>query len=234
MPWLPTSVAGTTLKNNVKILVVDVGGTRVKIRVSGHEDTRKCRSGPEMTASQMVESARELAGDWHYDVVSVGFPGPVRGGKPLSEPKHLGGGWVGFDFEAAFERPVKVINDAAMQALGAYEGGSMLFLGLGTGLGSALIVEGVVQPMELAHLPYKDGMSYEEFVGIGGLERLGKAAWKQEVATVVGLLSAALGVDYVVLGGGNVKKLDTMPPGARRGSNADAFTGGFRLWEQDR
>ena len=224
------SVAGTTRKAEVKILVVDIGGTNVKIRSTGHEKTRKCPSGPEMTATQMVESVRELAGDWHYDAVSVGFPGPVRGGKPLSEPKHLGCGWVGFDFAAAFQRPVKVINDAAMQALGAYEGGSMLFLGLGTGLGSALIVEGVVQPMELAHLPYKDGKSYEEFVGIGGLKRLGKKAWRQEVSNVVRLLSAALEADYVVLGGGNVKKLDTLPPGARRGNNADAFTGGFRLW----
>ncbi len=216
----------------MEILVVDVGGSNVKIRATGHKRRRKCKSGSELTAAQMVERVRELAGDWRYDAVSIGFPGPVVDGKPQSEPRNLGAGWVGFDFAAAFDRPVKIINDAAMQALGAYEGGRMLFLGLGTGMGSALVVLGVLQPTELAHLPYKEGLSYEDFVGVGGLERLGKSRWTEEVTNVVGLLKEGLAVDYVVLGGGNVKKLDRMPPGARRGNNADAFTGGFRLWEE--
>ncbi|GIW80550.1 MAG: hypothetical protein KatS3mg105_2357 [Gemmatales bacterium] len=217
----------------MKILVVDVGGTNIKIRRSGQDEIRKTPSGPELTAHQMVEKVKSLAGDWEYDVVSIGYPGPVVHGKPLSEPKNLGPGWVSFDFEAAFGKPVKVINDAAMQALGSYEGGRMLFLGLGTGLGSTLIIDGVIAPMELAHLPYRKGRTFEDYVGARGLKRLGKKKWLQAVDDVVARLKAALVADYVVLGGGNAKKLKTLPEGARLGANANAFVGGFRMWKQE-
>jgi polyphosphate glucokinase len=167
--------------------------------------------------------------DWSFDVVSIGFPGPVLRGRPVCEPRNLGGGWVGFDFEAAFGRPVRVINDAAMQALGSYEGGRMLFLGLGTGLGSALVVGGRIEPLELAHLPYRK-RTYEDYVGRRGLERLGRKKWRRAVADTVERLREALRPDYVVLGGGNARKLEQLPPGVRAGSNAHAFEGGFRLW----
>src|SRR5262245_39606904 len=183
-----------------------------------------------MTAAGMVRAVKRLAADWKYDAVSIGYPGPVVHGRPFAEPHNLGGGWVGFDFRRAFGRPVKVINDAAMQALGSYRGGRMLFLGLGTGLGSALIVDGVLEPMELAHLPYKKGRTYEDYVGVGGLERRGKAHWRKSVADVVERLREAFGADDVVIGGGNARKLKKLPPGTRLGDNANAFVGGFRLW----
>jgi polyphosphate glucokinase len=179
----------------------------------------------------MVARARELTSDWQYDAVAIGYPGPVTHGKPIAEPHNLAPGWVGFDFQTAFGRPVKIINDAAMQALGSYRGGKMLFLGLGTGLGSAMIVDGLVEPMELAHLPYKKG-TFEDYVGQRELDRKGKEKWRQHVADVVAKLVAALEPDDVVLGGGNVKNLKELPPGCRAGDNANAFLGGFRLWEQ--
>jgi polyphosphate glucokinase len=215
----------------MNVLVVDVGGTHVKILASGQQEHREFPSGPALTAEQMVRGVRELAGDWKYDAVSIGYPGPVLHGRPVAEPHNLASGWVGFDYGAAFGRPVKVINDAAMQALGSYKGGKMLFLGLGTGLGSAMIVDGIDEPMELGHLPYRKGI-YEDYVGIRGLDRLGKKKWRQCVADVVALLIAALEPDDVVLGGGNVKKLKDLPPGCRAGDNANAFLGGFRLWEE--
>jgi len=214
----------------MKILVVDVGGTHVKILATGQREHRQADSGPTMTARRMVSVVKRLSAGWSYDHVAIGYPGPVVHGHPVAEPHNLGGGWVGFDFRRAFSRPVKVINDAAMQALGSYRGGRMLFLGLGTGLGSALIIDGVVEPMELAHLPYKNGHSFEHYVGIRGLERQGKARWRKSVRDVIRRLRAALGPDDVVLGGGNAKKLLALPPGTRLGDNANAFVGGFRLW----
>jgi polyphosphate glucokinase len=221
------------VKNSPKILVVDVGGTHVKARVTPGREERKIDSGPKMTAAKMVRDIRRIANGWEYDFVSIGFPGPVIHGRPVREPHNLGGGWVGFDFAKAFGRPVKVINDAAMQALGSYEGGRMLFLGLGTGLGAAMIVDGILEPMELAHLPYKDGKTYEDYVGLRGLERLGKKRWRHHVAIVVKRLSDALGAEYVVLGGGNSKILKTLPARARLGDNRNAFVGGARLWKND-
>jgi polyphosphate glucokinase len=215
----------------MNILVVDVGGTYVKILATGREDPRKFPSGPALTAEQMVAGVTELAGDWQYGAVSIGYPGFVLRGRPVAEPHNLAPGWVGFDFQAAFGRPVKVINDAAMQALGSYRGGKMLFLGLGTGLGSAMVVDGIVEPMELAHLPYRKG-TFEDYVGERALARRGKKWWRQHVADVVAKLVAALEPDDVVLGGGNVKNLKELPPGCRAGDNANAFLGGFRLWEQ--
>jgi polyphosphate glucokinase len=215
----------------MNVLVVDVGGTHVKILATGQEEHRAFPSGPALTAEQMVIGVKALAGDWLYDAVSIGYPAPVLHNRPVAEPHNLAPGWVGFDYTAAFGCPVKVINDAAMQALGSYKGGKMLFLGLGTGLGSAMIVDGIVEPMELGHLPYKKG-TYEDYVGIRGLDRLGKKKWRQYVADVVAALIAALEPNYVVLGGGNVKKLKALPPGCRAGDNANAFLGGFRLWEE--
>ena len=216
----------------MNVLVIDVGGTHVKILASGQDERREFPSGPALTAKQMVRGVRELAGDWKYDVVSIGYPGPVLHGRPVAEPHNLGPGWVGFDYGVAFGCPVKVINDAAMQALGSYQGGKMLFLGLGTGLGSAMVVDGIVEPMELGHLPYKKG-TFEDYVGIRGLERRGKKKWRQHVADIVALLVAALEPDDVVLGGGNVKKLKELPPRCRAGDNVNAFLGGFRLWEEE-
>jgi polyphosphate glucokinase len=214
----------------MKVLVIDVGGTHVKILVKGAKEKREVDSGPTMTARQMVSSVKQLAKDWEYDVVSIGYPGPVLHDRPVTEPYNLGKGWMGFDFAQAFKRPVKIINDAAMQALGSYQGGRMLFLGLGTGLGSTLIVDSIVQPMELAHLPYKQG-TYEDYVGIRGLEKRGKAAWRKHVDDVVERLVAALEPDDVVLGGGNAKKLKKLPPLCRLGDNENAFEGGFRVWQ---
>ena len=216
----------------MKVLIVDVGGTNVKILASGQRTVRKFRSGPELTAEQMVAGVVKVAKGWRFDAVSIGYPGPVNGGTLLEEPKNLGAGWVGFDFEEAFGYPVKVINDAAMQALGSYEGGRMLFLGLGTELGSALITDWTLMPMELAHLPYKKGRTFEDYVGRRGLERLGKRKWRRVVDDVVSRLRAALVADYVVLGGGNARKLASLPDGARLGDNAHAFIGGRRLWEE--
>ena len=214
----------------MKTLVIDVGGTHVKILATGEREHRQADSGPKMTARQMVSAVKRLARGWSYDHVSIGFPGPVVHGQPVAEPRNLGGGWTGFDFRRAFGRPVKMVNDAAMQALGSYRGGRMLFLGLGTGLGSALIIDGVLEPMEIAHLPYKHGRTFEDYVGIRGLKRLGKAHWRRSVADVVERLRAAFGAEDVVIGGGNVAKLKEPPPGARFGDNANAFVGGFRLW----
>jgi polyphosphate glucokinase len=216
-----------------KVLVIDVGGSSVKLLATGQKEPRKFPSGPEMTAEAMVREARKTARDWNYEVVSIGYPGPVIHGRPLRDPHNLGPGWVNFDFQRAFSRPVKIVNDAAMQALGSYKGGRMLFLGLGTGLGSAMIVDGLLEPMELAHLPYKSGKTYEDYVGIRGLERLGRKKWELHVAKVVQQLRDALQADEVVLGGGNVKKLKQLPAGTRLGDNKNAFAGGFRMWEGD-
>lgn len=220
-------------KKAAKVLVIDVGGTHVKVLASGQSEQREVASGPKMTAPQMVRRVKQLVKDWPYDVVSIGFPGPVLHGRPLHEPYNLGGGWVGFDFGKAFGRPVKLINDAAMQALGSYEGGRMLFLGLGTGLGSAMVVDGILEPMELAHLPFKKGKTYEDWVGERALERLGKKKWRRHVTGVVEALSNALEAEYVVLGGGNARLLKDLPSKVRLGDNSNAFRGGFRLW-QDR
>jgi polyphosphate glucokinase len=215
----------------VNVLVVDVGGTHVKILATGQKQSREFPSGPTLTAKQMVAGVKKLARDWKYDAVSIGYPGPVIRNCTLAEPYNLGRGWMGYDFKAAFKRPVKVVNDAAMQALGSYKGGKMLFLGLGTGLGSAMIVDGIVEPMELGHLPYKK-RTFEDYAGVRGYERLGKKKWRKEVAEVVSRLIAALEPEDVVLGGGNVKKLKELPPACRAGDNANAFVGGFRLWQK--
>ena len=213
----------------MKVLVIDVGGTHVKILATDQKVPLKLVSGPRMTAKLMVSGVSKLAAAWNYDGVSIGYPGPVLHGRILHEPHNLGLGWVSFNFEKAFGRPVKIINDAAMQALGSYKGGSMLFLGLGTGLGSAMIVNGLMEPMELGHLPYRKA-TYEDYVGIRGLERFGKKKWRKYVADVVQRLAAALEPDDIVLGGGNVKQLQELPKGCRQGDNANAFVGGFRLW----
>jgi len=214
----------------MRILVVDVGGTHVKLLATGEEAPRKFESGAALTAAAMVSRTIETAEGWRYEAVSIGYPGPVLRGQPVAEPHNLGSGWVGYDFRAVFGCPVKLINDAAMQALGSYRGGKMLFLGLGTGLGSAMIVDGVVEPMELGHLPYRKG-TYEDYVGLRGLKRVGKKKWRRYVEDVVARLVAALQPNDIVMGGGNVHKLAALPPGCRAGDNADAFRGGFRLWE---
>jgi polyphosphate glucokinase len=216
----------------MNVLVVDVGGTHVKILATGQHEPMKFLSGPTLTAKQMVAGVRKLARGWQYDVVSIGYPGPVMRDHPVAEPHNLGAGWVGFDFEKAFGRPVRLVNDAAMQALGSYKRGKMLFLGLGTGLGSTLVVNRILEPMELGHLPYKKG-TYEDYVGERALEKQGKKRWRQHVADVVGRLITALEPDDVVLGGGNVKQLKELPPGCRAGDNANAFLGGFRLWNKE-
>jgi len=219
---------------HMKILVIDVGGSHVKLLVSGVRAPRRFRSGPTMTPQKMVAATLSRTSDWTYDHVSMGFPGLVVHGRIASEPRNLGTGWLGFGFAHALRRPVRIANDAAMQALGSYHGGRMLFLGLGTGLGSAMIVDGQVEPMELAHLPYKKGRTYEDYVGERGLERLGKRRWRKHTVTVIGLLRAALEPDYIVLGGGNAKKLGELPPGARLGDNVNAFAGGFKLWDEEK
>ena len=216
----------------MRILVIDVGGTHVKVLATGHKERVEISSGPKMTPTKMVAAVRAATRDWKYDAVSIGYPGPVVRGRPIIEPVHLGTGWVGFDFKKPFERPVKIINDAAMQALGSYQGGRMLFLGLGTGLGAAMIVSGILEPMELAHLPYKRGKSYEDYIGLRGMKRLGKKNWRRHVGNIVERLKNALQVEYVVLGGGNIKYLKTLPPDTRLGDNQNAFAGGFRLWER--
>src|SRR6201984_3093507 len=207
----------------MNVLVIDVGGTHVKILASGEKDKREIESGPTLTARQMVSSVNKLADGWEYDVVSIGYPGPVVHDRPMAEPHNLGNGWMGFNFAAAFKLPTKVINDAAMQALGSYGAGKMLFLGIGTGLGSTMIVDGIVQPMELAHLPYKK-RTYEDYVGARALEEFGKKAWRKHVEDVVESLTAALQPDDVVLGGGNAKKLKDLPPLCRPGGKAHDFT----------
>jgi polyphosphate glucokinase len=213
-----------------RVLVVDIGGTNVKMLATGESEPRKFPSGKRLTPALMASGVKRAAKGWIWEVVSVGYPGMVVEGKPVSEPRNLGRGWVGFDFEKAFGCPVRVVNDAAMQALGSYKGGTMLFLGLGTGLGSTLIANGTVVPMELAHLPYKKG-TFEDYTGVRALERDGKKKWGQAVAKIVKRFSSALFLDDVVLGGGNAKKLKKLPSGCRLGNNANAFEGGFRLWK---
>ena len=220
-------------KRGLRILVIDVGGTHVKVLATGEREERKIVSGTTMTAARMVKDVKQVTSGWKYDVISIGYPGPVVQGRPLHEPCNLGKGWVGFHFRKAFGRPVKLINDAAMQALGSYRGGRMLFWGLGTGLGSAMIVDGIVEPMELAHLPYKKGRTYEDYVGLRGLRRLGKKKWRRHVADIVERLKTALEPGYIVLGGGNLKKLKKLPAGTEAGDNRNAFRGGFRLWASD-
>ena len=213
------------------VLVVDVGGTHVKILATGQTEKREFVSGPKLTARQMAAKVKRLARGWHYEVVSIGYPGPVMHDRVVAEPHNLGSGWVGFDFKRAFGRPVRVVNDAAMQALGSYKGGKMLFLGLGTGLGTALIVDGVIEPLEIGHLPYLKH-TYEDYVSDQALERMGKKKWRKHVADVVKRLSSALEPDEVVIGGVNVRHLKELPPRCRAGDNANAFAGGFKLWEK--
>jgi len=214
----------------MNVLAIDIGGTNIKILATGEKEPRKFPSGPNLSPRQMVDGVKKLAADWNYDVVSIGYPGVVVNNRILTEPHNLAKGWVGFNFKGAFRRPVKIINDAAMQALGSYKKGQMLFLGLGTGLGSAMVVEGVVVPMELGHLSYRNG-TYEEYVGLRGLKRLGKKKWRKHVAFGVNRLTSALQVNDVVIGGGNAKNLKKLPPSCRTGNNAYAFVGGFRMWE---
>jgi len=216
----------------MKVLVIDIGGTNVKMLASGHSQPRKFPSGPRLTPAQMVAGVKKQTQDWEYDVVSVGVPGPVVLGQLIADPHNLGSGWVGFDFGSAFGVPVKLVNDAAMQALGSYRGGKMIFFGLGTGLGTALVINGLAESRELAHFPYKKS-TYEEYVGVRALRRLGKKKWRKHVAEIVNNFVTRIHADDVVLGGGNVKKLKKLPKGVRAGDNANAFLGGFRLWEQE-
>lgn len=213
-----------------RILVIDVGGTHVKFRRDLRGPTGKFESGPKMTPAHMVRQIKKLAPDLACDAVSIGYPGLVVRGHIAGEPYNLGKGWVGFDFAAAFGRPVRVVNDAAMQAIGSYHGGRMLFLGLGTGLGATLIIDGVVEPTEIGHMPYKNGRSYEDYVGERGRERRGTRKWRRSVCDVIEHLQGALEVDYVVLGGGNAVRLKKLPRGVRLGNNRNAFVGGVRLW----
>jgi polyphosphate glucokinase len=215
----------------MRILVVDVGGTHVKILATGRRTPVRLPSGPTLTPVEMVKAVKAAAAAWQYDVVALGVPSPIVHGHPISEPHNLGPGWVGFDFRRAFGKPVKVINDAAMQALGSYQGGRMLFLGLGTGLGSALIIDGILEPMELGHLPYRKRRTYEDYVGERGLQRLGKKKWRKHVIEAIATLRAAFQADDVVIGGGNAKLIEKWPDGVRAGNNTQAFRGGYRLWQ---
>jgi len=215
-----------------KILVIDIGGSNVKLMIS-RSGKRKFKSGPHLTPRAMVAQIEPLVSDWKFDAISMGFPSPVRDGRIVSEPKHLGKGWVGFDFEKAFSKPVRIINDASMQALGSYHGGRMLFLGLGTGLGSALVWTNYVLPLELGDLPYRNGSIIEDYLGKPGLARLGEKTWRRDVEHALVQLKKALIADYVVLGGGNAKKFDGLPEGIERGHNRNAFLGGTRLWQID-
>lgn len=214
------------------VLAVDVGGSHVKALASDRQERRRFASGPSLTAEEMVKGVLETVADWNWDVVSVGIPAPVKNGKVVAEPVNLGDGWVGFDYEAAFGKPTQIVNDAAMQAIGSYRGGRMLFLGFGTGLGSTMIADGEVEPLELGHLPFRK-KTFEDYVGERGLEKLGRKKWRKAVFEVVEQLSAAMEPDEVVLGGGGVDKLDELPEGCRRGENENAFLGGFRLWDPD-
>jgi len=215
----------------VDILTIDIGGTNLKILCSGEPKRRKVKSGKNLTPESVVQIVDEVCSDWAWDAISIGYPSPVVGGRPLLNPSNLGTGWVGFEYEAAFGCPVKILNDAAMQALGSYHGGRMLFLGLGTGLGSAMIEDGRLEPLELGHMPFKDGECFEYFTGKRGLKRMGFDAWRDVIFEVCEQFVSAIDPDYVVLGGGNVKKLDLLPSRCERGSNANAFIGGFRMWE---
>lgn len=228
----PTPIETLPETKPAKILVIDVGGTHVKILASGEKQPREVASGPSMTAMRMVEAVKKLATGWGYEAIAMGYPGPVAHGRILREPYNLGAGWMGFNFTRAFGYPLKIVNDAVMQALGSYKGGSMLFLGLGTGLGSAMVVNGIVAPMELAHLPYKK-KTYEDYLGVRALKRMGRKKWERHVLKVIESLRTALEVDEVAVGGGNSKKLDAdkLPPKTRLVDNSNAFLGGFRLWE---
>ena len=214
----------------MNVLTIDIGGTGVKLLATGESERRRFESGPTLTPELMVEGVKKLAAEWKYDAVSIGYPGPVRNNRPLAEPHNLASGWLGFDFEAAFGCPVKIINDAAMQALGSYQSGSLLFLGLGTGLGSAMVVDGTVIPLELAHLSIGK-KTFEDDLGLRGLERLGRKKWEKRVHALTKRFVSALILDEVVFGGGNAKKLKTLPDRCRIGNNSNAFLGGFRLWE---
>ena len=226
-----TANTRNNMPSNLKVLVIDIGGTNVKVLATGQNERRRFPSGPKMTPQRMVAGVKKLVADWKYDVVSIGYPGRVRHNRPVADPRNLGKGWTRFNFRAAFKRPVKIINDAAMQAVGSYRNGTMLFLGLGTGVGSALIAEGAIVPMEVGHLPYKKG-NYEDYLGARGLERLGKKKWRRHIETCVARLISAFELDDVVIGGGNAKKLLKLPNGCRAGANANAFVGGFRMWEE--
>ena len=215
----------------MNVLAIDVGGTHVKILVSGEEEARKFPSGPKMTPQMMVAGVKKLASGWKFKAISIGYPGPVLHNRPVTEPHNLAKGWTAFDYQRAFKRPVKFMNDAAMQALGSYRGGKLLFVGLGTGLGTAMIVDGIVEPMELAHLPYKKA-TYEDYIGLRGLKKYGEGKWQRLVADVMKQLITALEPDDIVLGGGNAKLLKKLPKGCRAGDNANAFLGGFRLWTE--
>lgn len=218
----------------MKVLVIDVGGTNVKLGVPGRKEPIKVPSGRTMTAARMAAGVKKALAGVAYDRVSIGFPGPVVNGRPAREPANLGGGWIRFDYRKAFGKPVRIVNDAAMQALGSYQGGRMLFLGLGTGLGSALVADGVLEPLELAHLPYRKNRTYEDYLGLRGYERMGRKKWQAHVEKVVALFKHGLQVDYVVLGGGQTKRLKGVPAGVRVGDNANAFVGGRRLWDAGR
>lgn len=233
LPSRPVLLNSLPLVRVQKVLVIDIGGSHVKLFLTGHVGRVKLPSGPRLTPRQMVADVLAATAGWRYDVVTIGYPGPVVRGRIALEPRNLGTGWSRFNFERAFERPVRLINDAAMQALGSYRGRSMLFLGLGTGLGTTLVRDGVVVPLEVAHLPYRDGKTFEEFIGEAGLLALGKKRWRRHVGIVVDLLLQGLVADYAVLGGGNVRLLDVLPPRTRRGNNAHAFRGGERLWQAE-
>jgi polyphosphate glucokinase len=215
----------------MKVLVIDVGGTNIKVSTGGPDDPIKVPSGPDMTAARMADDVKKATAAWSYDAVSIGYPGPVANGRPAVEPKNLGMGWVRFDYDQAFGKPVRVINDAAMQALGSYQGGRMLFLGLGTGLGSAFVADGQLEPLELAHLPYRNNRTYEDYVGLRGFKRLGRKKWQRHVERVIELLKHGLQADYVMLGGGQTKKLKGLPDGVRLGNNSHAILGGIRIWQ---
>ena len=215
-----------------RIMVLDIGGTNVKVAGTGRAEAIKIPSGLKLTPGKMVAEVKKSVKGWNYDAVSVGYPGMVAHGRPCHDPRNLGAGWVGFNFHKAFGKPVKLINDAAMQALGSYDGGRMLFLGLGTGLGSAMVVDGILEPLELAHLPYRHGKTFEDYVGLRGLEKMGKKKWRKHVDRIVRHFIWALEADHVVLGGGNSKKLKTLPPKCRLGDNSLAIKGGLRLWQK--
>ena len=215
----------------MKVLVIDIGGTHIKVASSDNLVPIKIVSGPTMNATQMAQQVLAATVAWDYDVVSIGYPGPVAHDRPIAEPHNLAPGWIDFPYKTAFRKPIRFINDAAMQALGGFRGGRMLFLGIGTGLGSALVVEGTVISLELAHMPYRNGKTYEEYIGLGGLERRGKKRWRKSVLDVVALLRAAFVADYVLLGGGNAKLMKDLPEGVIVGANANAVAGGLKLWE---
>ena len=224
---------GPVILPSVKILVIDVGGSNVKLLATGRRTPVKVPSGPDFTPRQMVDEVREATADWSYDAISIGYPGPIVRGKIAKEPVNLGEGWTRFNFERAFGCPVRLINDAAMQALGSYAGRTMLFLGLGTGMGNTLVVNGTVVPMEMGHLPFRNNKTYEETIGEAGLRRTGKRKWRRNVCEIVELLASAMNADYTVLGGGNARLMDELPPNTRLGTNANAFRGGYRLWDDD-